>query len=122
MRWRKLLHQFPVLSGLARCGHHRTRDLHLAIGVGECAPFFRMGGGGEHHVCVPGRLCQEDVLNNKMLQPGQRRSGVMLVRVGHGRVFAENIHGLDLVAQDGVDDFNNGQSLDRRQVVFQNSS
>ena len=58
---------------------------------------------------MPGRLRQEDVLDHEMFELGERDAGVMLVGIRHGRILAHDIHRLDLVGMDRVDDLDHRQ-------------
>ena len=99
---REILDQLPVLARLAGRADDGTADLHLAVGVGEGAPFLRMGGGRQDHVGEPRRLGEEDVLDDEVLQMGERLADMALVGVRHGRVLAHDVHALDAALMHGV--------------------
>ena len=116
MRWAMLLDQFPVGPRLARRRQHGPADLHLPIGVGERAPLLRMRRGRQHDVGVPGRLGQEDILHDEMLERGKRLARVLLVGVRHRGVLALMYMALDRTGLDRVHDLDDGQPALRSSV------
>ena len=108
-----LNNQFPVLARLARQVERRAADLHLTVGVGVGSELFGMGRGWQHHIGMPGGLGQEDVLHHQVFELGKGGPRMDLIGIGHGRVFAHDVHALDRVVMDGVDDLDHGQPLDR---------
>ena len=52
-----------------------------------------------------------------MFELGQRVAGVVDIRVGHCRVFAQYIHAANVASVDRVHDFDHGQTLFRRKVA-----
>ena len=105
-----LLDDPPVLTGIARQRQRPAAHLHLPVGVGDGAVLLRPGRGRQHHVRVHRGLGQEQVLHHQMLELGQRRAGVVGVRVGHRRVLAHDVHALDRAGVDRVDDLDHGQA------------
>ena len=110
MRRRDLLDDPPVLPGIAGRRERRPAELHAAVGVGEGAGLLGEGRGRQDHVGVEGRLGQEDVLHDQVLELGERLAGVVEVGVGHRRVLAHDVHAADLAGVDRVHDLDDGQA------------
>ena len=98
---------FPVLARLARRVKSLSTDLNLPVGIREGAVLFGMDRGWQHHICVPGGFGQKDILHHQMLQACEAFTGMVLVRVGHRRVFAHDIHCLHVPCGGGIHDLDN---------------
>ena len=105
----KFLNDPPVLLRLARHRHGGAAHLHAAVGVGDGAVLLGEGGGWQDDVGKGRCLGHEDVLHHQYVKIGQRRAGMLLVRVRHRRVLAHDIHGLDVAVIGGLGDLDDRQ-------------
>ena len=68
------------------------------------------------------RLGKKDVLHHKMLELGDAGAGMVEIGIGHGRVFALDVHALDLSRIRRVDNLYDGKAVFSESGVFHNSS
>ena len=59
---------------------------------------------------MPGSLGQKDFLNHEMIEHGKGGAGMVQVRVGHGRIFAHDVHAFEGAFMNGSHDFHHGQA------------
>ena len=72
---------------------------------------------GQDHVGVIGRLGQEDLLHDQVLELGERLARVLDVGVGHRRVLAHDVHPRDRpawIACHDLDDRQPALGIERR--------
>ena len=104
-----LLDDPQILARVSRRLQGDAGELHLTVGVGKRAFLLREGRCWQHHIGVVGSLGQEQILDHQMLEPAQRRAGVVDIGVRHRRVLAHDVHAADLARMDGIHDLDHGQ-------------
>ncbi len=102
--------EVEVLPRLAGGRQRRPVHLDLPVGVGGRPALLGLRGGGEDHVRLPGRLGEEDVLHDEMVELCERCAGVRLVGVGHRGVLAHDVHPADLALVDRVHDLDHREA------------
>ena len=107
---RDVLNDRPVGARIARQIECLAAHLDLAVGVGDGAVFFRPGRRRQHDIGVERGFGQEQILHDQMFEFRQGGAGVVRVGIGHGRIFAHDIHALDLAAMHRVHDLDHGQA------------
>ena len=85
-------------------------ELHHAIGVGDGADLLRPRGGRQHDVGEIGRLGEEDVLHDDVIERGHRFARVIDVGIRHRRVLTHDVHPADLALLRRVHDLDDGQT------------
>ena len=73
--------------------------------------FSGQAEAGRIDVGIDGGLGEEEVLHHEMLEVRERLARVVEIGVRHRRVFALDVHALDLVGVDRVHDLDDGQAL-----------
>jgi hypothetical protein len=99
-----------VLPRLARQAQRLAPHLHLAVGVGGGAVLLRPGRGRQHDIGQRRRLRQEQVLHDKVVEPGEGGAGMRQVGVRHRGVLAHHVHAGDLAALHRAHDLDHGQA------------
>ena len=110
---RELLDDPPVLTRVAGEFQGLSTHLHLAIAVRDRTVLFGPRRGRQHHIRVECCLGEKNVLHHQMLELGQRRAGVIHIRIGHGGVLAHDVDALDDTVVHGIHDFHHRESTHR---------
>ena len=105
-----LLDDPPVRAGLARRRQRRAPHLHLAVGVGDGAVLLGPAGRRQDDVRELRGLGHEQVLHDQVFEPGERRAGVVQVRVRHRGILAQDVHAADRAGMNRVHGFHDRQA------------
>ena len=101
--------QPEILSRVTGRFDRFASELHHAIRVGDRADLLRPRRGWQHHVGEVGRLGEEDILHDEVIERGHRFACVIDVRIRHRRVLTHDVHPADLAFHRGVHDLDDSQ-------------
>ena len=112
----QLAGDLPIGERLAQRLDGFMHHLDAALGVGEGAALLGKRDAGQQHVGIGAGLGWEDFLQNQKIHCLQTLADVGCIRVGHDRVFAEDVQGVDLALQDVGDHLSDGHAGGRRKT------
>ena len=107
----KLNRNPPIFTRVPWWGNGRTTHLNLTVCIGHSSGFFCPCRRWQNHVSIIGSFGQKNILHNQMIQLGKRRTRMIGIRIGHGRIFTKNIHRSDITIMDRIHDFGHGQAF-----------
>ena len=85
----------PVILGRPRRIDRFSDPLHPPLRIGEGAVLLGKALGGQHHVGHLGGLGEKDILNHQKIEVAQALFGMVQVGIGHQRVLADDVQGLE---------------------------
>ncbi len=113
-----LLDDPEILPRIARRLDHLARELHPAIGVGEGAILLGKRRSRQDDVGVERGFGDEQVLNDQMIEHGQRLARMLQIGIRHRGIFALDVHAVDLARMDRIHDLDHGQAAHRIDLLL----